>query len=339
MPVLEFVSEGIRTVATADQIKALLQSHVTGDDDRFYSIALQVAATEARQGHANLARELRDMVDEARQKARATLPLTPTPVAQPRGELAGLLTAQYPHRRLDDLVVSSAVCARLTRLLREQRSQERLRAAGLRPRNRLLLVGPPGSGKTLTASVIAGELKVPLFTIQFDGLITKYVGETAAKLRLVFDAMHRARGVYLFDEFDAIGGDRGLPNDVGEMRRVLNSFLLFLEQEASMSVVVAATNHATLLDRALFRRFDDVIEYGLPTGDLIEQALRARLVAFDAEWVRWGEVRGAAEGMSHAEIAAACDDVVKLAVLDEQTTISTEALVAALRERAASRAT
>jgi len=333
---LEFVSEGIRTVATADQIKALLQSHVTGDDDRFYSIALQVAATEARQGHANLARELRDMVDEARQKARVTLPLTPTPVTQPRGELAGLLTALYPHRRLEDLVVSPAVGARLTRLLREQRSQERLRAASLRPRNRLLLVGPPGSGKTLTASVIAGELKIPLFTIQFDGLITKYVGETAAKLRLVFDAMHRTRGVYLFDEFDAIGGDRGLPNDVGEMRRVLNSFLLFLEQEASMSVVVAATNHASLLDRALFRRFDDVIEYGLPTGDLIEQALRARLVAFDVGVVRWPEVLNAAEGMSHAEIAAACDDVVKLAVLDEQTTISTDALVGALRERAAS---
>ncbi len=324
-------------MATADQIKALLQSHVTGDDERFLSVALQVAATEARQGHATLARELRDMVDEARNSARAQHPAGPTPVAQPRGELAGLLTAQYPHKRLDDLVVSPTISVRLTRLLREQRAQDRLRAAGLRPRNRVLLLGPPGSGKTLTASVIAGELKIPLFTIQFDGLITKFVGETAAKLRLVFDAMHRTRGVYLFDEFDAIGGDRGVANDVGEMRRVLNSFLLFLEQEASMSVVVAATNHAALLDRALFRRFDDVIEYGLPGGDLIEQALRARLVAFDIDRVCWADVRRVAEGMSHAEIAAACDDVIKLAVLDEQTTITTEALSTALHERAASR--
>jgi len=324
-------------VATADQIKALFQSHVTGDDDRFYSIALQVAATEARQGHANLARELRDMVDEARNTSRVAHHPAPTPVAQPRGELVGLLTAQYPQRRLEDLVVATSVESRLARLLREQRAQERLRTAGLRPRNRLLLLGPPGSGKTLTASVIAGELKLPLFTIQFDGLITKYVGETAAKLRLVFDAMHRTRGVYLFDEFDAIGGDRGMPNDVGEMRRVLNSFLQFLEQEASLSVVVAATNHASLLDRALFRRFDDVIEYGLPSGDLIEQALRARLVAFDIEGVRWADVRGAAEGMSHAEIAAACDDVVKLAVLDDETAVTSDALIAALRERAASR--
>ena len=323
-------------MATADQIKALFQSHVTKDDDQFYSIALQVAATEARQGHANLARELRDMVDEARNNARVAPHIMPTPVAQPRGELATLLTAQYPQRSLQDLVVSMAIEARLARILREQRARERLRAAGLRPRNRLLLVGPPGSGKTLTASVIAGELKVPLFTIQFDGLITKYVGETAAKLRLVFDAMHRTRGVYLFDEFDAIGGDRGLPNDVGEMRRVLNSFLQFLEQEASMSVVVAATNHPSLLDRALFRRFDDVIEYGLPRGELIEQALRARLVAFDVEGVGWADVRRAGEGMSHADIAAACDDVVKLSILDDETTITTDALVVALRERAVS---
>ena len=104
-----------------------------------------------------------------------------------------------------------------------------------------------------------------------------------------------------------------------------------------MSVVVAATNHASLLDRALFRRFDDVIEYGLPTGDLIEQALRTRLVAFETDGMRWIEVRAAAEGMSYAEIAAACDDVVKLAVLDEETAITTEALIVALRERAASR--
>lgn len=323
-------------MATADQIKALFQSHVTGDDERFYSIALQVAATEAKQGHAHLARELRDMVDEARSAVRAHLAATPTPVAQPRGELAGLLTAQYPHCRLADLVVSPTIESRLERLLREQRAQERLRTAGLRPRNRLLLLGPPGSGKTLTASVIAGELKIPLFTIQFDGLITKYVGETAAKLRMVFDAMHRTRGVYLFDEFDAIGGDRGTPNDVGEMRRVLNSFLQFLEQESSLSVVVAATNHPSLLDRALFRRFDDVIEYGTPNGDLIERALRARLAAFDSDGVRWVDVRRAAEGMSHAEIAAACDDVVKLAVLDDDdAVVTTDALVGALRDRAA----
>ncbi|MDO9021668.1 MAG: ATP-binding protein [Deltaproteobacteria bacterium] len=325
-------------MATADQIKALLQSHVTGDEERFYATALQVAATEARQGHANLARELRTLVDEGRSDASSVRAgakaLGPIPVAQPRGELASLITAHYPHRRMADMVLSPGVQARLTRILREQREHERLRASGLRPRNRVLLVGPPGSGKTLTASVIAGEMALPLFSIQFDGLITKFMGETAAKLRLVFDAIQRTRGVYLFDEFDAIGGNRGLTNDVGEMRRVLNSFLQFLEQETSLSVIVAATNHAELLDRALFRRFDDVIEYGLPSPDLIERAVRAHLGSLDLTALSWPEVVSAAEGLSYAELAAASNDVAKLAVLDDAPTVTSSVLVDALRERA-----
>src|SRR5262249_62234212 len=109
----------------------------------------------------------------------------------------------------------------------------------------------------------------PLLGVRLDGLITKFMGETAAKLRLIFDAMTRTRGVYLFDEFDAIGGDRSLPNDVGEMRRVLNSFLQFLEADDSDSLILAATNHDELLDPALFRRFDDVIRYGPPTPERV----------------------------------------------------------------------
>ena len=102
---------------------------------------------------------------------------------------------------------------------------------GLAPRRKLLLVGPPGTGKTLTASVLAGELGLPLLQVRLDGLITKFMGETAAKLRQIFDATGRTRGVYFFDEFDAIGSQRGLANDVGEIRRVLNSFLQMIEQD------------------------------------------------------------------------------------------------------------
>ena len=116
----------------------------------------------------------------------------------------------------------------------------------------------------MTASVLAGELGLPLFQVRLDGLITKYLGETAAKLRQIFDATSRTRGVYFFDEFDAIGSQRGIPNDVGEIRRVLNSFLQMIEQDRSLSLVVAATNHPGILDSALFRRFDDMLHYELP---------------------------------------------------------------------------
>ena len=175
----------------------------------------------------------------------------------------------------------------------EQRQQQNLRDHGLQPRRKLLLVGPPGSGKTMTAAVLAGELHLPLFTIVLDGLITKFMGETAAKLRLVFDAMQATRGVYFFDEFDAIGARRGERQDVGEIRRVLNSFLQFLEQDESHGLIVAATNHPELLDKALFRRFDDVIEYSVPDAVLAEALLRARLDRFDTRGLAWSRGRRA----------------------------------------------
>ena len=209
-------------------------------------------------------------------------------MAQPRGELAGLLTVGYPKTRVADMALEDDLRQRIDRVLVEQRQRERIREHGFAPLRKLLLVGPPGTGKTMTAAALAGELGLPLFTIQLDGLITKYMGETAAKLRLVFDAMQATRGVYLFDEFDALGGQRGGGNDVGEIRRVLNSFLQFLEMDDSDSLVIGATNHVKLLDRALFRRFDAVLEYELPSQQIATQVMRARLGLLDTSAGRLG---------------------------------------------------
>jgi len=160
--------------------------------------------------------------------------------------------------------------SRIKRVLLEQTQRDKIRHHGFAPMRKLLLIGPPGTGKTMTAAVLAGETALPLLTIQLDALITKYMGETAAKLRMVFDAIEQTRGVYLFDEFDALGGRRAERNDVGEIRRVLNSFLQFLERDESDSLVIAATNHPELLDRALFRRFD-AMPIGCKGSDLGRQ--------------------------------------------------------------------
>jgi AAA+ superfamily predicted ATPase len=185
----------------------------------------------------------------------------------------------------------------------------------------------------MTAAALAGELSLPLFTIQLDGLITKYLGETAAKLRLIFDAIRQTRAVYLFDEFDALGGERAAKNEVGEIRRVLNSFLQFLEQDDSESIIVAATNHPQILDRALFRRFDSVIEYRLPSPDLIEKVMRARLALLDTSAVQWSNVLEAAEGLNHSDVARACEHAAKNAILQHRTSIDTSELIEALTER------
>ena len=169
----------------------------------------------------------------------------------------------YPQSRLSDMVLDQSIEDSLNRIIKEQRFFGKIKQHGLSPRRKLLLVGPPGTGKTMTASALAGELGVPLFSVRLDSLITKFMGETAAKLRQIFDAISNVRGIYFFDEFDAIGSQRGQANDVGEIRRVLNSFLQMLEHDNSNSVIIAATNHPEALDYALFRRFDDMIQFGL----------------------------------------------------------------------------
>jgi SpoVK/Ycf46/Vps4 family AAA+-type ATPase len=257
----------------------------------------------------------------------------PVPLAQPRGELAGLLTVGYPKTRLTDMALSEALAERLERGIREQRQRERLRSHGFSPLRKLLLIGPSGTGKTMTASALAGELGLPLFTIQLDGLITKFMGETAAKLRLVFGAITETRGVYLFDEFDALGSQRGIGNDVGEIRRVLNSFLQFLELDDSDSLVIGATNHVGLLDQALFRRFDAVFEYELPTPAIAAAVMTARLALLETTAVDWNAATSSAEGLSHAELTRACEQAAKDALLNDTTVLDTGGLIAALDER------
>ncbi len=325
-------------MATADQIKALIRSYSEGDEQRFFAIAMQVAAQAARHGHTKFAHELRDLVDQARGRGNERnlgQRAGPVPIAQPRGELAGVLTAAYPKTRLQEMALDDAVRSRIERILLEQRQRGRIQEHGFTPLRKLLLVGPPGTGKTMTAAVLAGELGLPLFTIQLHGLITKYLGETAAKLRLIFDTIQEIRGVYLFDEFDALGGRRTTRNEVGEIRRVLNSFLQFLEQDTSDSVVVAATNHPKLLDRALFRRFDAVIEYRLPSSDVAQRVMRARLARLDTSDVDWSAIGDAAARLSHAELTRACELAAKDALLAQRKRIGTTELMDALNERRA----
>jgi SpoVK/Ycf46/Vps4 family AAA+-type ATPase len=323
-------------MATADHVKALIRSHAEGDNERFYAIAMQVAAQAARQGHTKFAQELRDLVDQAKARAKAVASGQKTmlvPIIQPRGELAGLLSASFPKNRLSDMALEEAIRSRIDRILLEQRQRETILSHGMSPLRKLLLVGAPGTGKTMTATALAGELGIPLFQIRLDGLITKYLGETAAKLRLIFEAIQQTRAVYLFDEFDALGGERAARNEVGEIRRVLNSFLQFLEQDESNSIIVAATNHPQILDRALFRRFDSVIEYRLPSEEVAEKVMRSRLAFLNTSGVDWSKTLDAAKGLSHSDLARACEYAAKNAILQHLTRIDTGELVEALIER------
>lgn len=322
---------------SAKHILALLNSHIDGDEDQLLSIALQIAAQEARQGRIEDAEKLKRLVQKARDQRRSGKPAggqTPIPLARPRGELQGLVESTYPKVKLSNMVLSDDIAKRLIRIVRQQQERVTLREHGQTPATHMLFVGLPGTGKTMTASALAGELHLPLFTVRLDALFSRFLGETAGKLRLLFDQIAQTRGVYLLDEFDAIGARRGDPNDVGEIRRVLNSILAFMEEPNSTdSLVLAATNHVEILDEALARRFDEAIEYKLPDTASARAIIERRLGKFKFTTSSWPALESALEGLSQGELVRAADAVVKDAILEEASKASPNALRDALENR------
>lgn len=310
-------------MATADQIKSLVKAYVDKNDDKFKTVVLQIAAHEAKIGHDNLARELKKQMDKIGTKRASVVQLTPT---------SPMLNISFPGNDISELIVSDEINEKIHRILNEYRNRNKLYSYGLVNRRKILIEGNPGTGKTLTASVIASDLSMPLYTVQLDKIMTKFMGETSVKLRQLFDSIETNVGVYLFDEFDAIGADRSFDNEVGEMRRILNSFLQFIEQDSSESIIIAATNNQKLLDQALFRRFDDVLHYSLPTESEIKRLFEYKLTSFDKKFRINQKLLNAANGLCHAEIVRVCDDAIKKSILEDED-ITQQGLINLLNER------
>lgn len=319
-------------MASSQQLKALLYSHLEKDDERFMSVALQVAAHEARIGHGKLAQELRDIVVNAKKKAPSHK-ISSIASAQALENSNELLFTCHPKNKFIDLIAKDELKVKLERLIKEQRFMTKLKSHGLSPRRKVLLVGPPGTGKTLTASILAGELDYPLFQVRLDSVITKFMGESSAKLRQIFDAMNNVRGVYFFDEFDALGSQRNSSNDVGEARRILNSFLQMIEQDESSSLIVCATNHLEILDHALFRRFDDVVRYELPGQDEIVTLFKNRLKPYVAKNFSWQKLSSISQGLSSAEVTRAAEESIKHMLICGEENLTFHSVEEAISDR------
>lgn len=311
-------------MATGDQIKSLIKAHFDRDDDKFKTVTLQIAAYEAKLGHTLLARDIKVVLDKQGSKRK---------IIQINNQNQ-MLSMTVPDIKLTELIVSSENHERIYRILNEYVNRSKLRKHGLTNRRKILLEGAPGTGKTMTASIIASELHLPLFVVQMDKLVTKFMGETSVKLRQIFDSIENITGVYLFDEFDAIGSDRSIDNEVGEMRRVLNSFLQYIEQDSSESIIIAATNNKKMLDSALFRRFDDVIHFDLPTKAEVVLLFKTKLSGFFNFSTLDEKLITDASTLSQAEISKICDEAIKLSVLEE-TEITQALLHSLIRERTA----
>lgn len=315
----------------ADILKLLLQSHAEGDEPSFRRAALQLAAAESTAGHVRVAEEIRAII--------AKLPPTSTrkqgpvvDIAAPRGELADILEGGHRDERLRDIVLREDARETLLRVISENCSRARLERFGVSPRRRLLFHGAPGCGKTLAAAVLAGEMGLPLMTVRFDALFSRFLGATAVQLRAIFVEMPRRPGVYLFDEFDSVAKARGDSQDVGEMNRVVTAFLQLVDADMSGSILVAATNHVELLDRAVFRRFDVIVPFDKPTHEQIADLLKLRLSTVGLSGEAAERLAGNADGWSFADVARACDDAVRTMALDDREEISERDVVLALEE-------
>ena len=297
-------------MATADQILSLIRNHLNNDDTQFRKVALQISAVEARSGHAIVARTIQELLNQKKTS------LSTVRLVSKNKDVDDLLLQVDTYDDMTSLVLSQELKEKLDRVIKEYLKKETLSKYGLANRRKLLLYGASGTGKTMTASALAKEFNLPFFVVRTEKVVTKFMGETGQKLGRIFDFINEVPAVYLFDEFDAIGSQRGMDNEVGEQRRILNTFLQLLERDDSDSFIIAATNSIESIDKAMFRRFDDVIEYKLPDREQRLALLREYL--YTAKDLDFSSTEPLFNGMSHAEIKMVCSDIFKESLLNDR---------------------
>jgi SpoVK/Ycf46/Vps4 family AAA+-type ATPase len=244
-------------VARADLILSIVQAAQAGDDVALRRTVEALIAEERQKQHHVLAERLEEALQRNGASGEA--------VAEP-ARASAPVEVITPRRRLDELLLPASLRTACDELIEEQQRVEVLRSFGLEPRHRILLTGPPGNGKTSLAETIAEALLVPLMKVRYEAVVGSFLGETAAQLSRVFSFARTRRTVLFFDEFDAIAKERGDEHETGEVKRVVSSLLMQIDDLPSHVVVIAASNHPELLDRAVGRRFE--LHLHLPGPDL-----------------------------------------------------------------------
>lgn len=317
-------------MARSDLIKRLLASYRRRDYSEFEEVASEIIEEERKKQHPVLANELERIMHSNRdvRDTRKTQNYEPPPSNSESD--ASLIEIREPNRYLDDLVLDEKTRNVVERMMYEFREWEVLEANGLHPVHRILFCGPSGCGKTATAESVATQLSLPLLYVRFDAVVSSLLGETAANLRKVFDFASRGQWVILFDEFDAIGRSRDDSTEHGEIKRVVNSLLQLMDSFRGRSLLIAATNYEKSLDSAIWRRFDEVIRFGMPTVDQIRELVERKLepVRVDRQQIR--SVASALTDATFAEAERVCLDIRKSCALRGMRQVSNEDIEQAL---------
>lgn len=314
-------------MARGELMKKLLASY--GRDDEFRAVAEEIINEEEKKNNRVLARSLRRSLEAGPSRPappKALAPLIPFP------EAAGdYIEAVEPTHNKQDIILSTENMRIFVGLLKEFRRGDEIRRRGLAVRSKLLFCGPPGCGKTLCAEIFSSELGLPLYIVKLDRLISSYLGETATNVRKIFEFARKQPSVLFFDEFDALARARGEEGEHNELKRVVNSLLIFIDRIQPKGFLVAATNLDQALDLAIWRRFDEVIWFDRPDRRLIGSFLKMKFknvsLSFDPE-IHIAEM----EGYSYAELERISVQAIKSTIINKRKQVGEKDFLEAISD-------
>lgn len=321
-------------MARGEILRKLFLSFSQNEREVFYAAAMELIQEEKSKNHTLLARDLEKILQNGHSKSLASdnPPWYQYPDV-PKDKETGfsLIDVRQFDLNWDKVILSEENLDILQRITLENRKQEVLEAHGLKPKSKLLFCGPPGCGKTLTAKVLSSVLGIPLIYVNLTAIFSSYLGETATNLKKVFDYIERREWVVLFDEFDAIARDRNTPNEHGEVKRLVNSLLQLIDNSNSKSLFIAATNHEFLLDKAVWRRFDEVLFFAKPNLELRISLFAQYLSRIRYSGINLKNLASSLEDITGADIERICIDAIKSAILRGDRTLNKDELDFAVR--------
>ncbi len=320
-------------MANGKLLRQLIKAGLQGDHESFRAASTEVISEERSKKHHLLANDLERLLyaeyGGPSPGARKLQLATVVPTSKDNG--LALIEERPAIRDQKDIVLSDTTGSALDEILQEHNRADVLRSYGLQPARKLLFFGPPGCGKSLAAEVIASSLSLPLVLVRLDSLISSFLGETASNLRKVFDYFAQYPVVGLFDEFDALTKDRGDSADHGELKRSVNAVLQMMDGYRGPSILIATTNYESLLDKAVWRRFDEAIKFEMPNVEQIKRLLAMKLSGVRRNFEPSDtSIATLFKGMAHADIERVLRRAVKDMVLTGREFLEKAHLDAAL---------